>query len=224
MRYSAEHKTETRNRILEAAGQIFRRDGYGGSGIDGLTKAAGVTNGAFYGHFKSKSEAFREVVLSGLEELRDAVAGLKANLGAQWLRTFIEFYLGPKRTCSVEESCALPSFSPEMVRADDETREAYEEELRRLIGEVTSGMPAGAGTDQEDKAIALLAMLSGGVTLARAVPDAALSERIAQAVGKMAAAMTADAPPQPQKPPRAKRASPRSGARSSASPSKSKAS
>jgi TetR/AcrR family transcriptional regulator, transcriptional repressor for nem operon len=217
MRYSAEHKTETRSRILEAAGQLFRRDGYGGSGIDGLTKAAGVTNGAFYGHFKSKSEAFRTVVLSGLEELRDAVAGLKANLGAKWITTFIEFYLGPKRTCSVEESCALPSFSPEMVRADDETREAYEAELRRLIDEVTSGMPAGAGAeDQEDKAIALLAMLSGGVTLARAVPDPALSERIARAVGKMAAEMTADAP---QKPPRAKRASPRSGARSSASTS-----
>ncbi|MGV2293094.1 TetR/AcrR family transcriptional regulator [Trinickia sp. YCB016] len=208
MRYSAEHKTETRNRILEAAGQLFRRDGYGGSGIDGLTKAAGVTNGAFYGHFKSKSEAFRTVVLSGLEELRLAVAGLRASHGTQWLKTFIEFYMGPKRTCAVEESCALPSFSPEMVRADDETREAYEEELRRLIDEVSSGMPAGAGTDQEDKAIALLAMLSGGVTLARAVPDPALSARIAQAVGKMAAAMTED------KPPRAKRASPRTGSRS----------
>ena len=211
MRYSAEHKTETRNRILEAAGQLFRRDGYGGSGIDGLTKAAGVTNGAFYGHFKSKSEAFRTVVLSGLEELRLAVAGFKASLGTQWLKAFIEFYLGPKRTCSVEESCALPSFSPEMVRADDETREAYEEELRRLIDEVSSGMPAGAGTDQEDKAIALLAMLSGGVTLARAVPDPALSARIAQAVGKMAAEMTAE------KPPRVKRASPHTGSRSSGS-------
>ena len=217
MRYSAEHKTETRNRILEAAGQLFRRDGYGGSGIDGLTKAAGVTNGAFYGHFKSKSEAFRTVVLSGLEELRLAVAGLKASLGTQWLKTFIEFYLGPKRTCSVEESCALPSFSPEMVRADDETREAYEEELRRLIDEVSSGMPAGAGTDQEDKAIARLAMLSGGVTLARAVPDPALSARIAQAVGKMAAAMTA--PTVADTPPRAKRTSPRTGSRSSGSAS-----
>jgi hypothetical protein len=125
-----------------------------------------------------------------------------------------------------------------MVRADGETREAYEEELRRLIGEVTSGMPAGAGTDQEDKAIALLAMLSGGVTLARAVPDPALSERIAQAVGKMAAAMTAEttaeATPEmtaetaavatseltsqaeSDKPPRAKRPSPRAGARPSA--------
>ena len=57
MRYSAEHKKQTRARILAAAGQLFRREGYGGSGIDGLTRGAGVTNGAFYGHFRSKSEA-----------------------------------------------------------------------------------------------------------------------------------------------------------------------
>ncbi|MCP3711137.1 TetR/AcrR family transcriptional regulator [Paraburkholderia sp. CNPSo 3274] len=133
MRYSAEHKIETRKRIVDAASRLFRRDGYGGSGIDGLTREAGVTNGAFYGHFKSKGEAFRTVVLAGLEQLRLAVADLKTSHGKRWLKTFIGLYLGPKRTCDIGESCALPSFSPEMVRADAETREAYETELRRLI-------------------------------------------------------------------------------------------
>ena len=33
MRYSAKHKLETRARILEAAGRMFRTEGYGGSGI-----------------------------------------------------------------------------------------------------------------------------------------------------------------------------------------------
>ena len=190
MRYSAEHKIETRKRIVDAASRLFRRDGYGGSGIDGLTKEAGVTNGAFYGHFKSKGEAFRTVVLAGLEQLRFAVADLKASHGKRWLKTFIGLYLGPKRTCDIGESCALPSFSPEMVRADAETREAYEAELRRLIEEVSTGLPDEAGAARDDKAIALLAMLSGGVTLARAVPDPALSKRIADAVERSALALT----------------------------------
>jgi TetR/AcrR family transcriptional regulator, transcriptional repressor for nem operon len=190
MRYSAEHKTETRKRIVDAASRLFRRDGYGGSGIDGLTREAGVTNGAFYGHFKSKSDAFRLVVLSGMEQLRVAVADLKTSHGKRWLKTFIGFYLGPKRTCDIGESCALPSFSPEMVRADDETREAYEAALRRLIEEVSAGLPDEATAARDDKAIALLAMLSGGVTLARAVPDPALSKRIADAVERSAVALT----------------------------------
>jgi TetR/AcrR family transcriptional regulator, transcriptional repressor for nem operon len=190
MRYSSEHKQETRSRILDAAGQVFRREGYGGSGIDGLTKAAGVTNGAFYGHFKSKSEAFRTVVLAGLEQLHTAIAGLKADMGKRWLKTFIDFYLGPKRTCDIGESCALPAFSPEMTRADADTRHAYEVELLRLIDDVSSGLPHRLSSEREEKAIALLALLSGGVTLARAVPDPELSERIAKAISKQATLMT----------------------------------
>jgi TetR/AcrR family transcriptional regulator, transcriptional repressor for nem operon len=148
-----------------------------------------VTNGAFYGHFKSKSEAFRTVVLAGMEQLRLAVADLKGSHGKRWLKTFVGFYLGPKRTCDIGESCALPSFSPEMVRADDETRDAYEAELLRLIEEVSAGLGDEARTDRDDKAIALLAMLSGGVTLARAVRDPALSKRIADAVERAAVAL-----------------------------------
>ncbi|WP_323120104.1 TetR/AcrR family transcriptional regulator [Burkholderia alba] len=191
MRYSAEHKQQTLARIVEAAGQAFRREGYGGSGIDDLTKAAGVTNGAFYGHFKSKRDAFRTVLLAGLDQLRDAIATLKHDHGARWLKPFVAFYLGPKRTCDIGDSCALPSLSPEVVRADADTRSAYEAALRRLIDEVATGLPDRAGTDRDDTAIALLALLSGGVTLARAVPDPVLSERIAQAVGRYALSMTA---------------------------------
>ena len=196
MRYSAEHKQETRTRILDAAGQVFRKEGYGGSGIDGLTKAAGVTNGAFYGHFKSKSEAFRTVVLTGLEQLRVAVAGLKAQQGKRWLKTFVDFYLGPKRTCDIGEACALPTFSPEMTRADTDTRNAYEAHLRQLIDEVSSGLHHRTNHERDEKAIALLALLSGGVTLARAVPDPELSEQIAKAVVKQAMVMTAPPPAQ----------------------------
>lgn len=190
MRYSLEHKQETRSRILQAAGRLFRREGYGGSGIDGLTKAAGVTNGAFYGHFKSKGEAFRTALLIRLEELRQAVAGLKAAEGKGWVRHFIAFYLGPRRTCDIGESCALQSLSPDVVRADAETRSAYAAELRRIVDEVASGLPTGTAATREDTAIALLALLSGGVTLARAVDDPALSQRIGEAVGRLATMMT----------------------------------
>ncbi|WP_028225709.1 TetR/AcrR family transcriptional regulator [Paraburkholderia ferrariae] len=193
MRYSTEHKNETRARILDAAARLFREEGYGGSGIGPLTKAAGVTNGAFYGHFKSKSEAFRNVVLAGIAQIREAVGSLRAEHGPRWRKLFIDFYLGPRRTCKLGESCALPSLSPEVMRADDETRIAYEEELLRLINEVSAGLddvPAAGRDERDDRAIALLAMLSGGVTLARAVHDPALSERIAKAIGRHAMAMS----------------------------------
>jgi AcrR family transcriptional regulator len=191
MRYSTEHKQETRARVVAAAGQVFREEGYGGASIDALTKAAGVTNGAFYGHFKSKSAAFRTAVLSGLEELRQGIAALKADRPRDWLKAFVDYYLGDKRTCKLGESCALPSLSADVMRADDETRGAYTKELKRVIEEVAAGLPESAApgradSSREDQAILLLAMLSGGVTLSRAVSDAALSERIAILVAQAA--------------------------------------
>ncbi|AZQ55399.1 TetR/AcrR family transcriptional regulator [Burkholderia cenocepacia] len=195
MRYSAEHKNETRTRILEAASRLFRQEGYGGSGIGPLTKAAGVTNGAFYGHFKSKGEAFRQIVLDGLDQLRQGVATLKAEHGARWRRPFVAFYLGPRRTCALGESCALPSLSPEVMRADDDTRDAYEQALRQIVDEVSSGL---GDTPDDDRAIAFLALLSGGVTLARAVRDPELAQRIADAVGRYAVVIAERTDVQPE--------------------------
>jgi TetR/AcrR family transcriptional repressor of nem operon len=195
MRYSPEHKQETKARIVAAAGRVFREEGYGGGGIDALTKAAGVTNGAFYGHFRSKSEAFRTAVLSGLEELRQGIAALKGSDRTNWLTTFVGFYLGYKRTCDLGESCALPSLSADVMRADDDTRAVYTAALLRLIDEVAAGLPQSDAPDtpagsQEDQAIVLLTMLSGGVTLARAVSDPELSDRIARLVAQAALRLT----------------------------------
>ncbi|MBN8952186.1 MULTISPECIES: TetR/AcrR family transcriptional regulator [unclassified Rhizobium] len=199
MRYSAEHKEETRTRVVTAAGQVFRKEGYGGAGIDALTKAAGVTNGAFYGHFKSKSEAFRTAVVEGLEELRQAILTLRQNQPKDWLKALASFYLGYKRTCDLGDSCTLPSLSPDVMRADEETRRAYTVELKKLIAGVAAGLPESTSpgeTTAEDRAIVLLATLSGGLTIARAVSDPALSVKIAEAIER--AALSADNPAQPQ--------------------------
>lgn len=183
MRYSTEHKQKTRAKVVLAAGQAFRKEGFGGAGIDALTKAAGVTNGAFYGHFKSKGEAFRAAVVAGMEELRQGIAALKLEQPRGWLKAFAGYYLGYKRTCELGESCALPTLSPDVMRADDETRCCYTEELKRLATEIASGLEDdGSQYSTEDRALLLLALFAGGATLARAVSDQALSERIARLV------------------------------------------
>ncbi len=187
MRYSDEHKKETRAKVLLAAGQVFRKEGYGGAGIDALTKAAGVTNGAFYGHFKSKGEAFLTAVLAGMEELLQGIVALKAEGAGGWLKAFVGYYLGYKRTCDLGDSCALPTLSVDVMRSDEDTRLAYTRALERLVTEIATGLPKdasreAAGVSPEDRALLLLALLTGGVTLARAVNDAGLSDRIARLV------------------------------------------
>lgn len=175
-------RSHTRARILAGAGRTFRASGYGGAGVDALAKEAGVTSGAFYSYFKSKADAFRETVIVGMQELERALLDLQASDESHWRQHFIDFYLGERRTCAPTEACVLQSLSGEVARADDATRTAYEQTLRAVIVAATRGMSAATSKERRRDAIVMLAMLSGAVSLARAVHDPELSLEIAGAV------------------------------------------
>lgn len=185
MAHRVGQKEESKAKILKSAGRGFRSRGFGGSGVDGLAKDAEVTSGAFYAHFKSKADAFREAVVAGLEDLKLGVSQAREQLGSGWRTAFIDFYLGERRTCDLAESCALQSLSTEVARATEETRIAYERELQAIIETVAAGLDGQADANREE-AIALLALLAGGVTLARAVQNPDISNDIAAAVRKTA--------------------------------------
>lgn len=174
-------KQQTRNRILDAAGRGFRKGGYGGIGVDGLAKEAGLTSGAFYVHFGSKADAFREAVVDGLEQLRAAIRDLQDARGPAWWPTFVRFYLGERRRCDLAESCALQSLSPEMARADAASRERYGAKLGEIAEAIAAGPDSPGKPADTDAALVALSLLAGAVTLARAVADPALADRIAEA-------------------------------------------
>jgi len=187
VRYAPGHKEESRARIVDAAGRGFRQQGYGGIGVDGLAREAGVTHGAFYGHFRSKSDAFEAAVVAGLEQLRGGIEKLQLQHGTAWISAFVTFYLGYKRTCELGDACTLPILSSEVERAGLSARTAYQLALQGVIGAVAAGLAGGTEGEREARAWALLAMLAGGVNMARAVPDSALAAQIAATI--QAAAM-----------------------------------
>jgi TetR/AcrR family transcriptional repressor of nem operon len=179
------HRQQSRQRVLEAVSRGFRIAGYNGVGVDGLSKAAGITSGGFYGHFRSKAEAFRAAVADGLRDLLAGVESCRREHGSRWVAAFADFYLSHKVTCEPGEACALPSLSPEVARADEESRLVYQEELLKLGEAIKTGLPtAGSEKQRRQAAWALLAQLAGGVMMARAVADKTLAAEIATAVRK----------------------------------------
>lgn len=192
MRYKPGHKEESRQRILVAVGRGFRRNGYGGIGVDGLAEEAGVTSGAFYGHFGSKTDAFREVVVAGMQNLAVGIATLQTEAGPRWIEAFVDRYLGPRRTCDLAEACVFQVLTPEVVRADDDVRSAYEAELVKVVAVVARGLPQATPAARRSRAWALLVMLAGAVTTARAIGDAALADKVARSV-RNAAILVANA-------------------------------
>jgi TetR/AcrR family transcriptional repressor of nem operon len=190
MRYGPEHKQEARARILTAVGRGFRRLGFGGVGVDGLAREAGVTSGAFYGHFPSKAEAFKAAAVAGLVQLREGIESLRASEGDGWLEKFVDFYMSVRRTCDLGESCALQSLTPEVARADRDTKAAFEAELVKVVEAVAQGLPNGTLPARRKTAWAILSMLSGGVSIARSAADPRTGSQIAAGIKDAILALT----------------------------------
>jgi AcrR family transcriptional regulator len=184
----AEQKEESRARILASAGRGFRSRGYGGLGVDELAKQAGVTSGAFYAHFKSKAAAFREAIAAGMDDLRNGVEQFRNSQEKNWPFAFIDFYMGERRRAALPDSCTLQSLTADVARADPQAKQVFQTKLEEVLRAITTeGAETQGATPDRAHAIALLALLSGGVSMTRAVNDVALQEEIAQAVRRTAA-------------------------------------
>ena len=57
-----EKKAESRRRILEAARDVFFRDGFMPANLDEVAEKAGVAKGTLYRYFESKAELYVAVL------------------------------------------------------------------------------------------------------------------------------------------------------------------
>ena len=177
VRYSTDHKQQTRKRILGAAAAAFRRHGYAATGIDAVMASAKLTAGAFYAHFRSKrdllagalDEAFRKSRQSWPKELKEL-------RGPSWTRQFASFYLSTGHRDAADIGCPMPSLTPEIGRNDIHVRQVFERHLRDRVDTVVH--QANCTATDRARAISAIALSVGGLMLARAVKDSAFSDEI----------------------------------------------
>src|SRR5260370_17942007 len=62
MPYTAQHKLDTRQKILESARRLFNGKGFAEVSIGEVMDGAGLTHGGFYRHFAGKDELYAEAV------------------------------------------------------------------------------------------------------------------------------------------------------------------
>ncbi len=193
MRYEKGRRDATRRRIMEVAGERLRKDGIAATGLAGIMSDAGLTNGAFYPHFKSKAELVRETVATALEEQASQIQDSAASRGVE---ATINAYLSPGHRDTPGAGCTLSALLPELAREPVETRAAWADGLMGAVRHLASALPPQAD-DREEAAIAIYAMLVGSLQLARAVAGTELSDRIL-AVGAHAAQALAERSPAKQ--------------------------
>jgi AcrR family transcriptional regulator len=181
-----ESKEKARELIVAAAGRKLRETGFDGIGVDGLMKEAKLTSGAFYTQFDSKKELLVEVLRDGLEGLKKHFAGWQEKNGDEWLKKGLEEYLSPAHRSRVGEGCLLPTLSIDAARAGYEAQTVFEEKLRELVDESSEIFPDDLKSDQKKKIWAHLALMAGGIMLARAVESEETAAEILEACRRFA--------------------------------------
>jgi TetR/AcrR family transcriptional regulator, transcriptional repressor for nem operon len=177
-----ERKAETRQKILEAAGALFRKRGIDAVGVDAIMHAAGLTHGGFYAHFTSKEALVAEVSAASL-----------ARSAARWerisqeddsrtaLTKIVEAYLDPAHIAASEQGCMLTTLGPEVARRLD-SRPAITESIRRMADALARCLPGQGGRD----ALATLSGMVGAVVLARLSDDPELADALLAAAKQAA--------------------------------------
>ncbi len=175
-RYGPEHKGATRRRMIETAGRRFKSDGIDGSGIATLVADAGLTNGAFYGHFASKDDLVAAVVTQQLEDQVARVDALPAGLAS--VETFLREYLSPAHRDDLAGGCPSAALLDEIGRRDDATKHAYTDGARSMIDAIARHLDDGDAQLARERAIGLFTLVVGALQAARAITDATLSDGI----------------------------------------------
>ncbi|MBV1909383.1 MAG: TetR/AcrR family transcriptional regulator [Kangiellaceae bacterium] len=169
----------TREKIVTAASEGFRSQGFAGIGVDGIAKAAGVTSGAFYSHLGSKNGAFEAALNLGLDEVIDGVPVFQQQGGINWMEDFTDYYLGLEHRQDLARGCAMTTLSPEVVRTTEEMHEFYQSKMKIIIDLMIVGIKGDSEDDRRGKAWTFIGCLIGALTLCRAVNDPNLVQLIA---------------------------------------------
>ncbi|MCR6484204.1 TetR/AcrR family transcriptional regulator [Amycolatopsis sp. OK19-0408] len=171
-------RTDTRQRMLDTAADLFQTQGYHATGLTQLTTAGGAPKGSLYFHFPGGKEqlAAEAVRLSGertgalleaiLRDAPDAPTAIDRAVDA--LAAFLT-------ESDFQRGCPLATVALDAAAASEPIREAcvdgyssWHEILRaHLAGQ---GLPAGRA---DELATVVLATIEGGLLLARTRRDAA---------------------------------------------------
>jgi len=183
MPYPTGHREQVRSRIVESARRLFNRNGFESVSVDSIMGQAGLTRGAFYAYFESKSDLYAETLGCFFTDpnWKSRWEGVDVDLaspeaGPQIVRA----YLSQQHFDDVENSCPMVALPSDVARSDPKVKAAFENVFRAMVTvlgrDVRHSMQA-----PEETAMAIAALCIGGMVVARSLKDSRFSDRLRDA-------------------------------------------
>ena len=193
----------TRERIVTATAELFRRQGYNGTSLKQVTVAAGAPFGSLYHGFPGGKEELAEVVIetSGaayrelFEVIADAAPDIVAGVG-----DFFEGAAVVLEETGYVDACPIGTVALEVASTNDRLRRATERVFAGWVEAATVRLRASgiAADEADDLAQTLVAAIEGGFMLSRAArspePMRAAGRQVRRLVAASVAAAGAPTP------------------------------
>jgi TetR/AcrR family transcriptional repressor of nem operon len=168
MSWHPDRKKATRESILLAAAELFTEAGFNAIGIEQVMERAGMTRGAFYAHFKSKSDLYAEAVLMAGRRLVER----SAQRGTDFIG-FVRTYLTPGPSGALT-ACPLACLVNDIAQREQRLKIVYEQ---LFAGFVTHLQYLNRNLDDQ-QAQACASSLIGAQAVSRAMNSAVMAERL----------------------------------------------
>ena len=133
MPYSPEHKQNSREHILRGAMSLFSRKGFANVSIDELMAEAGMTRGAFYAHFESKSVLYAEAVMFAAMNTGIVTQVNVDDTELSWFTRVVDSYLDISHVDLDISPCPLAFLATDVANSDPKVRQAYTEVYKGLV-------------------------------------------------------------------------------------------
>ena len=180
--------TQTRERILERAAQLFSRQGYFGSSLADIMHETGLEKGGIYNHFSSKEQLALEAFdyAYGLVQQRVQVALHDKKHAVERLLALIEVFVSIAEDPPVEGGCpilntaieaddAQPSLKARAASAIDDWRDTF----HRILTKGIAKQEVRPDVDADVVATLFISMLEGAVMLSKLYDDTIHMQRAA---------------------------------------------
>ena len=179
MRYGAEHKQQTRERVLKEAAKAIRLSGPHQLGVAEVMAKAGLTHGGFYAHFKSRDELVAAAVgQMFLDSGAPKALADEDRTAIEVLNGYLDFYLSARHRDSRTSGCPLPYLAADAPRLPEPVRVAFSAGVAGLRRMLASQLARLGLANAPEEAASMLAEMVGALSLARAEPDPTLSDAI----------------------------------------------
>ncbi len=179
MRYAEDHKEETHKALLKAAAAQLRENGPDRLSVTSVMKAAGLTHGGFYAHFKSKDALLSETLVDTFGRSKRRMARLLEGLPPKHaLATYIDFYVAARHRDNPGNGCPITALNSDMPRQSKKFRAAFEAGVKSLAGFLADRMKDAGIAEAEALAPSILAAMAGAVSLSRTISDPELSDEL----------------------------------------------